>query len=254
MARKKVVNGFCRICGKEGPLSYEHVPPQAAFNKERAIEYRLEDVIYKTESRGRIQQGGIGVHTLCEQCNNDTGAWYGTEYVQWAKIGQNIIHNWKAKGKTEGIVTLKGVYPLRFLKQVITCFFSVVGSPDGAAFARQYPGLVQFVLNRQEQKLPNYHFFLDLYPVATDQNTSLRRYPLAAKITVITDGKGMIKPLEAHVLSEYTHPPFALSMTLDNALFGATDITHFKNYAFDECVDIELALRIVKSTSPYPAA
>ena len=253
MARKKTVNGFCRICGKEGPLTFEHVPPQSAYNKERAVEFRLEDKLYKTAVKGRTRQGGIGAHTLCEQCNNDTGSWYGAEYVQWAKFGFDIIHTWQKKGKTEGIVTLKSVYPLRFLKQVVTCFFSVVGEPGGTLFASKNPGLVQFVLDRYEQELPDYRFFLDFYPLASGQNTTLRRYPLAAKLTVLTDGKGNIRPLETHVLSEYTHPPLALSMTKDKTLFGATDITDFKNFTYETCCDIELPLRIVKSTSPYPA-
>ena len=38
MAKRKKESGKCRICGKEGKLSFEHVPPEAAFNKATAIE------------------------------------------------------------------------------------------------------------------------------------------------------------------------------------------------------------------------
>lgn len=253
MARKKIKTGACCICRKPGTLSYEHVPPQAAFNKARAIEYRLEDVVYKTGAKGRIRQGGIGEYTLCKKCNNDTGTWYGNEYVQWARIAQDIIMTWQNRGQTQGTVTLYKVYPLRFLKQVITCFFSVIGGPSGAAFAQNNPDLVNFVLNTHEKNLPDYHVFLDLYPYSA-KHTSLRRYPLAGKLTVIYDEQGHIMPIESHALHEITHPPFALTMTSDGTFFGATNITQFKNFNYDECVDLELNLRIISSTSPYPGA
>jgi hypothetical protein len=40
---RKMVSGKCRICGKEGGLSPEHVLPQSAFNKATVIEYTLEN-------------------------------------------------------------------------------------------------------------------------------------------------------------------------------------------------------------------
>ncbi len=60
-ARKKNVVGQCRICGKEGGLSFEHVPNRKAYNKETVIEYSWEDVIARKKTdRGKIVQGGIG--------------------------------------------------------------------------------------------------------------------------------------------------------------------------------------------------
>jgi hypothetical protein len=247
------MEGFCCICGKQGPLSYEHVPPQAAYNKARVSEYQLQDVVYKTGKKGSVKQGGIGAHTLCEQCNNNTGAWYGREFVQWAGVCQDIIHAWQKRGQTQGRVTLHQVCPLRFLKQVVTCFFSVVGGPGGVAFAQNNPGLVQFILDRNEQALPTYHFFLNLYPFSEKEPSALRRFPIAGKMKVIYDKKGNIRPVEAHGFSEITHPPFALAMTRDTSFFGATDITQFQQYGYDDCVDLDLELRIVSSTSPYPA-
>lgn len=254
MGRTRVVMGECCICGKNGSLSLEHVPPQAAYNKERVVEYALSDVVHKTGAKGRTRQGGIGQHTLCDQCNNDTGSWYGNEYVTWARIGQAIIQEWQKNGQTEGMVTLLKGYPLRFLKQVVTCFFSVVGAPGGGSFARNNPALVKFVQDKYEQELPDYRFFVDLYPLASGQNTSLRRYPIAAKISVVMDAQRNIIPVTSSVFHEFTHPPFALAMTTDLTFFGATDITHFKNYGYDNCVDVALPLRIIPSTSYLPGA
>src|SRR5262245_8203037 len=128
MVRRKKVSGKCRICGKEDKLSFEHVPPEAAFNKATVIEYTLESWITKRKVKGKQRQGGIGEYTLCGQCNSDTGSWYGGEYVTWARTAFDILlhierHPDYFSGKTEITVTLRNVYPLRFLKQVVTCLF-----------------------------------------------------------------------------------------------------------------------------------
>jgi hypothetical protein len=34
MSRNKV-EGFCKLCGMYGQLTFEHVPPQKAFNNQR---------------------------------------------------------------------------------------------------------------------------------------------------------------------------------------------------------------------------
>ena len=44
MSRNKVY-GKCRICGKEGKLTFEHIPPRATFNKQSARVVKLMDLI-----------------------------------------------------------------------------------------------------------------------------------------------------------------------------------------------------------------
>lgn len=261
MAKRKKESGKCRICGKEGKLSFEHVPPEAAFNKATAIEYTLESWTTKRKVKGKYRQGGIGEYTLCEQCNSDTGSWYGDEYVKWAKTAFDILmfiesHHDHFLGKTEIAVTLKNVYPLRFLKQVVTCLFSVVGISPGAEFAKNNPELVKFALDRYETHLPpDYQFYLRLY-----HSSILRRHPIAGKLTVTynKDDSGNILPhtlkvSSASVLSEVAHPPFALTMTHGTGFPDATNITHFKDYRYDEQVDLVLPLMIGRSSTPYPA-
>jgi len=262
MTRRKKVPGKCRICGKEGELSFEHVPPQSAFNEETVIEYTLESWTTKRKAKGKQRQGGIGEYTLCEQCNNDTGSWYGDEYVKWAKTASDILllierHSDYFSGKTEVVVTLRNTYPLRFLKQVVTCLFSVAGISPGAEFSHNNPELVKFVLERHETRLPpDYQFYLRLY-----QSPILRRYPIAGKLTVTynKDDGGNILPhtlkvSSASILSEMTHPPFAITMTYDTGFLDATNITHFKNYKYDEQLDLVLPLMIGRSSTPYPGS
>lgn len=269
MARRKKM-GKCCICGKHGKLSFEHVPPRSAFNKATVVAYTLESRITEQKVKGTQQQGGIGEYTLCEQCNNDTGSWYADEYVKWAKTAFDILsllnrHFGYFSGKTKIVVTLKSVYPLRFLKQIVTCFFSVVGARSGAGFARNYPELVKFVLDRYETHLPqDYQFYLRLYQPSTrlHQPSKLRRYPIAAKlpVTYSKDESGNILPATINkastpsVFSEMTHPPFALVMTHGTGFPDATNITHFKNYEYDEALDLNLALMIGQGPNLYPGS
>ena len=78
--------GTCCICGRYGPFSFEHVPPRAAYNNFRVFEADVKCIVgggwqaLKNPS-GKYSQRGAGKYTLCERCNNDTGAWYGSDYV-----------------------------------------------------------------------------------------------------------------------------------------------------------------------------
>lgn len=256
--RRKKVMGKCRICGKYGKLSFEHVPPQRAFNKATIVEYTLESWIAKRKVKGKYRQGGVGQHTLCEKCNSDTGSWYGDEYVKWTRIGFDILqhldqHSEHFKDKTEILVTLKGVRPLRFLKQVVTCFLSVVGISPEAEFAQNNPELVKFVLDKQETYLPpGDRFYLTLNRL--HRASVIRRHPIGGKLRVRIDKNGNIVPAEASVFSEIAHPPFGLVMTYGTGFPDATEITHFKNYKYDDMVDLNLGLAIGEASDPYPGS
>src|SRR5215213_3546525 len=95
MSKKKTV-GNCSICGNYGQLSFEHLPPRAAFNKATVIQYKLEDVVNTSrKSKGKPKQGGTGAFTLCENCNNMTGGLYGKEYVKWTRNCFDILRQWE---------------------------------------------------------------------------------------------------------------------------------------------------------------
>jgi len=248
--KKKNVEGQCRICGKQGVLSYEHVPNREAYNKETIIEYSWEDVfVRKEQAKGKIVQGGIGKHTLCEKCNNDTGHWYGGEYTRWARACFEFLKNRKPSSvePDETVLTLHDVYPLRFLKQVIVCFFSIT-----PGLAKTHPGLVQYVLNREEKQLAeDCQFFLNFYFGAKPK---LRRWPLAGKITVL-HREGKLIPIASSIVSEITHPPFALVMSDKTGFVGAGNITSFANYDYDQQVkNLTLKLRVIKGESSLPGS
>jgi hypothetical protein len=251
MSRKRKKVGVCCICGISGTLSFEHVPPQSAYNKERIVERKVADKIADRDTKGTIVQGGSGAYTLCQECNNNTGSWYGGEYIKWAHISQSAIEN-LPHGETQVNPKLTDVYPLRFLKQVVTCFFSVAGGQSGASFANNNPELVRFILERDFQTLPNkYRFFMNL--CRRSSNTVLRRFPpLAAKISVsYVPGKD-IKVTNSCILSEYTHPPFQMVMTENDLFQNGFEISQFKNYEYEDQTDMELPLRVINSSSILP--
>lgn len=143
--------GICCICGKSGNLHFEHVPPKAAYNKTTVIEYEWEQYSQNRKSKGKSRQGGVGAYTLCEKCNNDTGSWYGSEYVKWARTCYDIMLLWDMRKITYGSVFLSNIHPLRFLKQAVTCFFSLIGT---VTFSNNNPALARFVLEKHNTSLP----------------------------------------------------------------------------------------------------
>lgn len=250
MARKKKVTGICQICGKHGKLSFEHVPNKKAFNSTPIIEYTFEDaLIKKDKSKGRKVQGGIGQHTLCIQCNNDTGSWYGDEFTQWSHNCMDFLYqrSLRLDFSDEATVTLLNVHPLRFLKQVVVCFFSV--SPG---LAQQHPELVRFVQDRHEQHIPSdCHFYINFY--YSTSPPALRRWPMAGIISVQQDGK-RITPSGFSVVSEIAHPPFQLIMALGTGYHKkAGNITSFNQYGYDQQDNVTLRLGVLKGESPLPS-
>ncbi|MGB9647454.1 MAG: hypothetical protein WCB44_20365, partial [Stellaceae bacterium] len=137
----KVELGTCHICGKYGKLSFDHVPPEAAFNDHRVLRISFEQVSvgqHPDNLRGRYQQRGAGASTLCVKCNSDTGHWYGTAYADWAAQAMRILLGTSGRPSLEYPFRL---FPLRVLKQVVCMFFSI----NSPLFHTRQPDLVRFV-------------------------------------------------------------------------------------------------------------
>lgn len=79
--------GYCRLCGEFKKLTFEHIPPEAAFNSNpiyfKDFENLFDKSSYHYGLRKRSNKGAGGYH-LCEKCNNDTGGWYAKHYVELA--------------------------------------------------------------------------------------------------------------------------------------------------------------------------
>src|SRR5882757_150064 len=96
MARKKQI-GICCICLQDGPLTFEHIPPEAAFNDRPIILADItrlidQDLFKELEAqRGRESQRGSGRYSLCERCNVTTGNWYVRAYVDLVEAAMPLF-------------------------------------------------------------------------------------------------------------------------------------------------------------------
>lgn len=115
---------------------------------------------------------GAGRYSLWGKCNNDTGSWYGAAYVDVARQAMIRLHD------------PCGMFPLRFLKQIVAMFFSACGP----SLQENNPDLVRFVLNREGQRLP-LHIRIFLFLHLPTRSTCIRRagligMKLAADVSV----------------------------------------------------------------------
>jgi hypothetical protein len=230
--RRNKIEGKCHICGIEGPLTFEHTPPRAAFNNKRVITFSFEEAMKLGPdeiSRGKIQQKGMGSYTFCGKCNNNTGQWYGVKFADWCYQGMDILI--KSKGKPS-LFYFHYIFPLAVIKQIVVMFFS--GNNYG--FNNANPELVEFILNKKKRFLhPKYRFF-----VYYNIEGKLRTGGLTAKC----DASGAHEPI---IMSEINFPPFGYLMTLnsqppDNRL---CEISHFARYSYDEFVRFSFKLPVL---------
>ena len=225
MPRKKVT-GTCRICGVEGNLSFEHVPPRQAFNNKPVLMAKFEDVLEKGTkpvTEGRLQQKGVGGHTLCERCNNNTGSWYGTSFVDWTY--QALLLQQRSGGNSSFLHPYH-IFPLRVIKQVITMFFSV----NSHELSKRHPDLVQFILDKERRYInPSIKFYAYLM-----EGTAIRMVGLSVKSHFNNYGKRDL----VH-LSEIAYPPCGYVMTIDSPKpdIRLFEISHFAHYKYNEWIN-----------------
>ena len=147
--RKK--SGICRICGEDGKMSYEHVPPKSAFNNSPAVMIPVLELHNVSPSEygnqhGEIRQKGTGEYTLCERCNNRTGEWYGQAYAWWARQG---LESLKVVDRPTRLYFNFRIFPLRVIKQIVCMLFSV----HDLELRKHHPELVKFVLDPRQKYL-----------------------------------------------------------------------------------------------------
>jgi len=230
--------GKCHICGNTGPLSFEHVPPRRAFNDRPVIRAQFEELVGLGPDepiKGKTQQRGIGEYTLCPRCNNDTGSWYGKNFVDWCYQGYEILS--RSNGQPS-LIYLNYIFPLRIIKQIIAMFFSI----NGPEFSQANPELVKFILNRDYRYIsPKYRFF-----VYYNTGGRLRSSGVSAMVDINTGS--------VCVLSEMNYFPYGYVMTFESAppdprLF---EITHFSRYGYNTFEVMGLKLPVLPTHLWFP--
>jgi hypothetical protein len=230
--------GVCHICGQDGPLSFEHIPPRQAFNDRRVVSVTFEEAIHLGPDevpRGEIRQRGMGGYTLCERCNNNTGALYGGQFVDWCYMGMSVL----AGARGQPVLTyVLHLYPLPVIKEIVTMFFSV----NHDRFRTANPELVRFVMNPDSRGLPaKYRFY-------TYFNTSPRFRSISTSAMMRL---GRSEPI---LISEFAFPPYGYVMTIDSDSPDPRlwEITHFTQYERYELAEIGLNLPLLPVHTPFP--
>ncbi len=233
MSRIKV-EGQCAICGRIGVLSYEHIPPEAAFNDRRILEADIKEAIERglakspDNLKGKIKQRGAGNYTLCGQCNSQTGHWYGGAYVDFVQSVYCIPEVSPCFSRLEISILCK---PQNILKQIVAMFCSACG-PD---FAQKNASVSRYLLNREETYfLPSLSIYLAFFD---KKNSGAARQSGLSALLNLDAG-------ESKAYAEISFPPFNIIMTVDSGSPDARlfDITWFQRYKYNEKALVSLEL------------
>lgn len=236
-------NGICHLCGANGKLSYEHVPPEAAFNDQRVLEASIHkliggDLIRDLESpSGKYNQRGAGKYTLCEDCNSTTGDWYAKPYVQFVRQIYPLCH---AVPPNSPITIECEIQPLNVFKQMLVMFCSACPP----SFSQKHPKLVRYLLNREARDADEQQIFISLYDLANSR--AARQAGLTGRIDATGD---------SHVYSEIAFPPLNIVMSVNGGSPDAKlfDVTWFKQYGYRERAIVRLTLNNLAVNSYFPA-
>lgn len=228
--------GICRICGRYKKLTFEHVPPQSAFNT-NPVFFQKSVHLHNKKSflygkRIRSNQGA-GDYYLCRSCNNLTGSRYGDNYKKFAYMGMMALTNriWASKN----ITFEYAIQPLNILKQVLSMFMSL----DGGGELLSLKGLTEFIMDKNSQDLP--------------PNIRIFMYHTVSK--EVRNGWGMINSGgSTHFLGEITYPPFGFIYALDSEPIRDDffEITNFKKFKFNQTLQARLVIPYLRPKTYIP--
>lgn len=249
MAKKRVV-GKCHICGKEGKLTFEHIPPGATYNKQSVRLVKLMDLLKaeKTEDAlpwelerapGRISQRGKGEYCLCEACNNNTGTWYGVHYKRF--VDALMYAYMQTKKDNIGSISLEmlSMRPLPIIKQVFALFCDI-----NPAFTEVDPTVRDFLLDKESNNIDfrKYRIFMYLMKGGIEKTAGI-----TAALTV-----GNPEPI---VLSEIASIPVGFILYEDlpaDYKSPLTEITNFLDYDYSCEASITMTLNAFEINSWIP--
>jgi len=243
---KKPVVGHCRACGTLAALSWEHVPPRAAPNKNTHIELTFEQAVRLGPDdipKGPQRQGGVQLPTLCGRCNNKFGRCFVPSLNEWYWGGRYILRQAEAMGLETVTFTARNVYPLRIIKAIIAMFMAINperfhAEPVGAALA-------QLLADPHAKGLPAGVRFYSYF----NHTGQLRYIPLSEVKYGVTEETTLDEVLSGLRLraSEITYPPYGFLMALSTAGLDPRlfDISFFADFDYDEQAAIELELAVL---------
>jgi len=140
--------GRCRLCGEHRELTFEHIPPQGAFNK-GSIRLHGYDNMFNEQSvlygKSSKSPRGAGRHTLCAQCQTRTGSWYARYYIDFAHEMHRNLSDLKQPHHTYHIS------PFKVLKHALTMFASL----ESTDYLLDIPKYRAYLLNPSSREMPD---------------------------------------------------------------------------------------------------
>ncbi len=253
MPRRQKVPGICCICGTNSQLTFEHVPPQAAFNRSKVLTYKGIDYLKRdpdclpweiNDAHGTIQQGGAGGFTLCEHCNNTTGAWYAREYVHFVECamlsaGQPSLLR---DGNTVCVrMCFEKIHPLQIIKQVLAMFASVCGP----GLTESNPELRRLVLDKGARGLNQNNIGIYCY---VWQGGMQRRTGISGQLKLVGAS------WRQRVLAEFSTIPFGFVLEFNpQGGTGLWEITDFANlFAYDDVATFSWPVPLRENNTIFP--
>lgn len=230
------MKGICRICGLNKKLTFEHVPPESAFNSAPIFiqkHYHLHDKESYLYGKRHLSNRGAGGYYTCVDCNNNTGSWYGESYKKFVYIG--VVALRRRVYASKYIEFEYAIQPLNILKQVMAMFMAI----DSSKQLLELKGLKEFVLNKNLQEFP----------------IGLRIYIYQTNSISIRNGWSVMRTEKGyHTVGELTFSPFGFVYTLNSQPIREDyyEITPFKDYKFNQSIQTRLALPFLNPKSYVP--
>jgi len=142
---------LCALCRKPSKMTYEHIPPQCAFNNKLIFVQRYEhfgDETSQLYGKKMRSNRGFGKHCLCASCNSSTGNWYVKDFCKFTEQALEILNNCKTIPFVRGVYQIK---PQTVLKQILMMF--VAADSSGVLISKA--GVAHYLLNRESAAFPN---------------------------------------------------------------------------------------------------
>jgi hypothetical protein len=245
--------GICRICLKRTRLTYEHVPPRRAYNRNPVVAHTLN---HPAASTGRIPLGvvakyraGMGVTTLCGDCNGFTAKYYGEAFADWVRQALVFADTYsRADGQENEIHLPFEIEPLSVIKQIATMALAVA-SPSSIDANRE---LRRFVLMPFERYVPvDYTFRVYLNPRRSNWTEPQNRMNGTSVIMNIANRTAI------HTLADIAFPPLGYWVAWNDGpmspldeFLRLADINSFGNARYRETKKIWLKMPVRLPVGP----
>ncbi len=241
--KNPVVFGACLLCNQDKELTFEHIPPKSAFN--RNIRYydiphdvfwnNLTDCVVGEKKFGKKKQTPFGENCLCEKCNSFLGSTYVKDYKNMAQACLSMLNKYPNALHFEFLIP-NYINLINFIKQVVAIFIC----SNDHSFAKRHEELREFVMNKDSRQIPEkYQIYMYL------NNEGFPRHGVISFHNIVGQ------------ICEFTYPPYGFVLSIDNETckpdYRLANITHFKNFhGIEKTEKMFLGLNKLPTWYPLP--